>query len=108
MRFQVAAGAVVIVFSPMLSERAVVATTTLARRGLSVVVVDTLPADVDLGDVTRTTLLAWRMRRLERELLLARITRLGVPIVAWHGPGSLDAVLRRLARRAALPALVRR
>jgi hypothetical protein len=48
------------------------------------------------------------MRRLERELLLARITRLGVPIVAWHGPGSLDAVLRRLARRAALPALVRR
>lgn len=107
MQFRVPAGAVVLVFSPMLSERAVVATTTLARRGLTVVVVDCLPEDVDLGD-DRLLRVAWRLRRLEREQLLARVERAGIPVVPWRGPGTLDEVLRRLGRRAALPRLVRR
>ncbi len=106
MRFDVPAGAVVLVFSPMLSRRVLVATTTLARRGISVVVVDCLPERVDFDDPRLR--LAWRLRRLEREALLESVARAGIPVVAWRGPGTLDEVLRRLGRRATLPTLVRR
>ncbi|MGZ6803933.1 MAG: DUF58 domain-containing protein [Nocardioidaceae bacterium] len=106
-RWPVPAGAVVLVLSPMLSDEALAATTTLARRGLSVVVVDTLPAEPDL-DADERTDLAWRLRLLEREALLLKLTRAGIPVVAWRGPGTLDEVLRRLARRSRLPRLVRR
>jgi hypothetical protein len=43
------------------------------------------------------------MRRIEREQVLARLGSLGCPVVAWRGPGTLDDVLRRLARRSRLP-----
>jgi uncharacterized protein (DUF58 family) len=86
----------------------VVATTTLAARGLDVVVVDTLPADVQVSEDDRRRELAWRMRLLEREELLERVQRVGIPVVPWRGPGTLDEVLRRLGRRAAMPTLARR
>ena len=104
MRFQVPAGGIVLVFSPMLSEVSVVATTTLASRGVDVVVVDCLPADMDAGSDDPRVDLAWRMRLLEREALLARVRRSGIPVVAWRGRGTLDEVLRRLGRRAVRPA----
>ena len=47
--------------------------------------------------------LAWRMRRVERSVVLDRLAALGCPVVAWRGPGTLDDVLHRLARRAQLP-----
>jgi hypothetical protein len=43
------------------------------------------------------------MRRLERDEVLARLAALGCPVVAWRGPGTVDDVMRRLARRAQLP-----
>jgi len=104
--WQVPAGAVVLVFTPMLSDLALAATSTLARRGLSVVVVDTLPDDVPLDD--ERSRLAWRLRLVERRGLLLRLTRAGIPVVPWSGPGTLDEVLRRLARRSSMPRLVRR
>jgi uncharacterized protein (DUF58 family) len=101
------AGTVVIVLSPMLSEAIATATATWVRRGLPVLVVDTLPPDaqpaVIEGTDPRIADLAWRMRRLERDQVLARLSSLGCPVVAWRGPGTLDDVLRRLARRAQLP-----
>ena len=105
-RFPVPAGSVVVVLSPMLSDQAVAVTRTLAQRGLNIVVVDTLPADVEPGDVRRR--LAWRMRLLEREALLLRVSRSGVPVVPWRGPGTLDDVLRGLGRRARLPRVAAR
>ena len=70
-------------------------------------VVDTLPPDVRPGaqpglrsDVAD---LGWRMRRLERDDLLASLAATGCPVVQWRGPGTVDEVLRRLARRAQLP-----
>ena len=101
MRFQVSAGSIVLVFSPMLSQVSVVATTTLAARGLDVVVVDCLPDDIDVAGDDERAALAWRMRLLEREVLLTRLRRTGIPVVAWRGPGTLDEVLRRLGRRGA-------
>jgi hypothetical protein len=108
MRFDAPAGSIVLVFSPMLSQVPVLATTTLAARGLDVVVVDCLPEEVDLGEDDERLALAWRMRLIEREALLARVRRTGIPVVAWRGPGTLDEVLRRLGRRASRPTAGRR
>jgi uncharacterized protein (DUF58 family) len=105
--FGVTGGTVVIVLSPMLSDAVATATATLVRRGLPVVVIDTLPADHEPGVAEGTDPavagLAWRMRRLERDQVLARLASLGCPVVTWRGPGTVDDVMRRLARRAQLP-----
>jgi hypothetical protein len=70
-------------------------------------VIDTLPPDVTPSVIEGTDPqvadLAWRMRRLERDQVLARLASMGCPVVAWRGPGTVDDVLRRLARRAQLP-----
>ena len=107
LRLGATAGTVVIVLSPLMSEAVGVATVSLHRRGLPVLVVDTMPehaqalategADAQVAD------LAWRLRRTERDELLTALTRDGCPVVAWRGPGTLDDVLHRLARRAQLP-----
>ena len=39
---------------------------------------------------------------------LRSIQQVGVPVVQWRGPGSLDQVLRDLSRHAAKPRMVRR
>lgn len=100
-------GTVVIVLSPMLSDEMGTTTATLVKRGLPVMVVDTLPADaapaVIEGTDPRVADLAWRMRRVEREQVLARLAALGCPVVPWRGPGTVDVVMRRLARRSQLP-----
>jgi hypothetical protein len=43
------------------------------------------------------------MRSLEREDVLDRVRRAGIPVVPWRGRGTLDEVLRRLGRRATAP-----
>ena len=107
LRFRAGAGTVVIVLSPMLHEVVVAATAALAGSGLPVIVVDTLPEGT-APSVPRDTDpviadLAWRMRLTDREVLFARLSRIGCPAVPWRGPGTLDDVLHRLARRAQLP-----
>jgi hypothetical protein len=80
----------------------------LTRSDVRVVLVDTLPegATATYRSVQAASAdIAWRLRMLEREAQLAALTEAGVPIVAWRGPGTLDQVLRRLARR---PPRVRR
>jgi hypothetical protein len=84
---------------------------TLAGRGLTVVAVDTLlpglvPAPA--RDPHSAARLAWRMRLVEREMHVTEVTRRGIPVVAWRGSGTLDEVLRRLARRARVPREVTR
>jgi uncharacterized protein (DUF58 family) len=108
----VTGGSVVFVFSPMLGQAIVTATAGLVQRGLPVLVVDTLPpgasprvpdgADPQLAD------LAWRMRRLERDQVLGGLAALGCPVIAWHGAGTLDDVLRRLSRRRSVPQVAAR
>ncbi len=110
-------GAVAVVFSPMLSEAVATTTALLARSQGTVVVADTLPDDlrgpdwdpVALGGEARDRrrVIAWRMRLLERDQLLGRLARAGVPVVAWAGPGTLDTVLRGLAARLRTPRAVR-
>jgi hypothetical protein len=94
--------------SPLASSAALVQAVTLARRGLSVLVVDTLPVDLRGAFADRYLEIAWRIRVLERESELHRITDAGVPVVPWRGPGSLDQVLRDVGRRSVAPRLARR
>jgi uncharacterized protein (DUF58 family) len=107
-RFQVSPGTTVLVFSPMLSQESVAATSALAARGLDVVVVDCLPGELSPPSADPRRSLAWRMRLVEREALLARVRRTGVPVIPWRGPGTLDEVLLQLRRRPPRTAPVRR
>lgn len=108
-RLALDAGTVVVALSSMLTPEVNTMIVALARRGLTLVAVDTLPPDAlpeqarDPGSAAR---LAWRMRLLERAVQVHEITTQGIPVVAWRGPGTLDEVLHRLARRAQLPRAV--
>jgi uncharacterized protein (DUF58 family) len=109
LQFGLPAGALVVMLSPLVSPLALQRAFTLATRGMTVVVVDTLPPGIvedDPDDPFHG--LAWRIRLLERRRELRSIQHVGVPVVQWRGPGSLDQVLRDLSRHAATPRMARR
>lgn len=106
-RIGAGAGTVVVVLSPLLSELMGNLTASTHRSGLPTMVVDTLPAAASAlappGTDPQIADLAWRLRRTERDDMLQALAREGCPVVPWHGPGTLDEVLHRLARRAQVP-----
>ena len=105
----VSAGTVVVLLSPLISPVALAHGVTLARRGLTVIVVDTLPEGLVAGDDGEPLLaLAWRIRLLERRRELQRVQASGIPVVAWRGPGSLDQVLSDVSRRSRAPRMALR
>ena len=101
-------GLLVVMLSPLVSHRSLDRAVVLARRGMSVVVIDCLPPDAAEPDGAHdraSTLdpyvpLAWRMRLLERDREVRRVVEAGIAVVPWRGPGSLDLVLRDLQRQA--------
>ena len=93
--------------SPLIAPSALDRAVELGRSGNPVVVVDTLPADLTPDDHPLADL-AWRIRILQRDHEIRRVRELGIPVVSWTGPTSLDGFLRDLARRARRPRLVRR
>lgn len=99
--------ALAIVLSPLVSPVALQRANTIASHGLGVAVIDTLPDDVHADD-DAMTVLAWRIRLLERRREVRSIQRAGVPVVRWRGAGSLDPILREIARRSSAPRLARR
>ena len=102
-------GALVVVLSPLISQVPLQRAIGLAAGGSRVVVVDTLPPGVATHDADDPSgALAWRIRLLERSRELRVVRGAGVPVVAWRGPGSLDQVLRDLARRRSAPRVVHR
>jgi len=80
----------------------------LGSRGLTTVVVDTMPEHLWRSENDPYTSLAWRLRRLSRSVDVHRLTSAGIPVVPWRGPQSLDQVLRELTRRARAPRMARR
>lgn len=94
-------GSLIILLSPLIGRDSVDQALRLSSHGHTVVVVDCLPPDVTVVGVQDepNTWRAWRLRQLERETDLAGLQHLGIPVVPWRGPGSLDLVLRRLAAR---------
>ena len=99
--------ALAIMLSPLISPIALQRAVSIASHGLTVAVVDTLPDDVHTVDDASTEL-AWRIRLLEWQREVRSVQNVGVPVIAWRGPGSLDPFLREIARRAAAPRMARR
>jgi uncharacterized protein (DUF58 family) len=91
----------VVLVSPLLSTHVVTQAVMLARQRATVVVVDTLPAEVVLPPLGRpwSRDLAWRLRVIEHDHTSRALAAAGLGLVAWRGPGSLDAVLRLASRR---------
>jgi uncharacterized protein (DUF58 family) len=100
--------ALCLVLSPLVEPTMVTLAHTLAARGMTVVVVDTFPEHLVQDPRSVHLALAWRIRLLSREGDVHNLRLRGVPVVPWRGPGSLDNVLRDIARRAAAPRMARR
>ena len=99
-------GALVILFSPLLDERALGAVTDLRERGLAVIVVNVLRYEPPALSRSPVSGLAVRLWRLDRVALRRTLARLGVPLLDWEAGAGLDAVLspvRRLPQRAGRP-----
>lgn len=94
-------GALVVVFSPLLDERALGAVTDLRERGMTVLIVDVLRHEPPAVPRSAMSSLAVRLWKLDRGALQAGLARLGVPVLSWEAGTDLDAVLspvRRLPR----------
>jgi uncharacterized protein (DUF58 family) len=100
-------GRMTVMLSPLITPEALDLAVELARRGASVVVIDTLPDHVGRHEDVLTAL-AWRVRLLERRREVRKVIAAGIPVVQWRGPGSLDVVIRDIARRTTGPKMVRR
>jgi len=98
-------GSLVMLLSPLIEPIATQQVAVLHRAGHDVVVVDTLPADLPVTG-TDAAAVALRIRLLERGIELARLRSLGIPVIAWTGPASLDQVLVHLAHRSPARRLV--
>jgi len=123
LRHHVSAGTLAIILTPAVSPEVLAHAVALARRGISVITVDTMPPGLAAPDIPEESLvqlasttgeyptetrLAWRLRLLERHREMTRAREAGVPVVPWAGPGTLDLVLRDLGRRSRAPRVVSR
>lgn len=99
----VSADALVVVLTPLVDPRAADMLAGLTQSGRYTVAVDTLPAGLQPPPRSPWTPLASRVWRIERENVLGRLREHGVPVVEWAGAGSLDLVLRDVARLASAP-----
>ncbi|MBY8872116.1 DUF58 domain-containing protein [Micromonospora sp. PLK6-60] len=97
------ADALVVVLTPLLDERSAQMLARLARGGRFVVAVDTLPADLTPPGRDGWAEVAFRLWRLDRDTMIGQLREHGVPVVRWAGAGSLDQVLRDVARLATAP-----
>ncbi len=95
--------ALVVVLTPLVDERSAAMLARLARAGRFVVAVDTLAPATRPERSSEWTDVAYRVWRLDRENMIGRLREHGVPVVAWAGAGSLDLVLRDVARMASAP-----
>ena len=96
-------GALVVMLSPLVSPKSLQRAFTIAEHGLTVLVIDSLPANIAESDQDDPYVgIAWRIRLLEREREIRRVGEAGIAVVPWRGPGSLDVVLRDLHRHAGL------
>src|SRR6478736_4483378 len=100
--------ALCLVLSPLIDPTMVTLAHTLAARGMTVVVVDTFPDHLVADPSSVYQALAWRIRLLSRDAEVHNLRLRGVPVVPWRGAGSLDQVLRDIARRASAPRMARR
>ena len=101
------ARALVIALSPLLDVRGVTALLDLRARGYDLAVVEVSPLAHAPAGEARSSVLALRLWRLQRDVLRTRFEALGVPVARWEHPGtSLELVIEEVIafRRHARPA----
>ena len=103
----VVGGQITVLLSPLIVPEALDLAVALGRQGMSVIVVDTF-ADHAAQDEDRFIALAWRIRLLERRREVRMVLAAGIPVIEWHGPGSLDQVIRDIAHRSTGPRMLQR
>jgi len=87
-------GALVVMFTPLLDDRAIAAAADLRERGHPVIVVDVLAAEPVPPPRSRAGELALRAWRLERRALRYRLESLGIPVTGWPGrPAEAEATV---------------
>ena len=100
--------ALVLAITPLLDRRFVATITDLRARGFDLAVVEVDPVSfVDAGG-TEPERLAYRLWLLDREVLRARLARLGIAVARWGDDTELDSALEgvRTYRQRARVALV--
>jgi uncharacterized protein (DUF58 family) len=105
-RHLLSSNALVVVLTPLIDARSAEMLARLARSGRFVVAVDTLPESASPAPRGPWTPVAYRLWRLERDNTMGQLREHGIPVVAWAGAGSLDLVLRDVARMASAPKAV--
>jgi uncharacterized protein (DUF58 family) len=92
-----APGALVLGLSPLLDQRGVHALMDLRGRGFQVVLLVISPVPFIHPGQGGPGEQAYRLWRLQREVVQARYQRLGVPVVEWRPDRPLEAVLEEVA-----------
>jgi uncharacterized protein (DUF58 family) len=100
---RIAPRSLVVVISPLVDLARPELPVSIAHAGHPVIVVDSLGDQRPAAAPDSTLDLAWRVQRLEHRRDVERLTDRGIPVVPWRGTGSLDGVLRSLARAAVAP-----
>src|ERR1700759_4425376 len=91
-------GALITVFSPLLSPGFIETLRDLRERGFAIIIIDVLNAEprYSRSAVDRLTERIWRR---EREAISFSLRELGIPVVHWEGEQSLDLPLAPYTRR---------
>jgi uncharacterized protein (DUF58 family) len=94
-------GALIIVFSPLLTIRLVEALRSLRERGFATIVIDVLTAQpgAGIGRNRAMTDLARRIWRMEQDAVRFSLREIGIPVVHWDGQSALDEPLAPFTRR---------
>jgi uncharacterized protein (DUF58 family) len=94
-------GALVIVFSPLLTLRVIEGLRALRERGFATIVVDVLTAQPGKGTGRYRAMseLARRIWRMEQDAIRFSLREIGIPVVRWDGKSPLDEPLAPFTRR---------
>lgn len=91
-------GALVVLFSPLLDKRSLDAVADLRERGFPLIVVDVLRREPAAPARSRTSDLALRIWRLDRDALRFSLESTGIPVISWLADEELDAVMAPVRR----------
>jgi uncharacterized protein (DUF58 family) len=88
----------ILAITPLLDERSIRLVTDLRRRGADVTVIEVSPLPRTDHGRKASDELAYRLWRLEREALRARLQALGIGVAAWREDDGLGAALEEVNR----------
>jgi uncharacterized protein (DUF58 family) len=101
-------GALVLAITPLLDQRSTALVADLRRRGCDLTVIEVSPLDHVSAGSSAADAVAYRLWRLQRAALRARLQALGIGVVVWEhdatlGPGLEGVNAFRRSARHALP-----